>query len=52
MKTKEQVKQGKLKISEAMNLVSPDCKTYRWLENRSRKQRNENKTSTKEQNKN
>lgn len=39
MKTKEQVKQNKLTIAEALNLVSPDSKTYGWLLRRSERER-------------
>lgn len=34
MKTREQVKQGKLSVADAMNLVDPKCQTYGWLKRR------------------
>ena len=38
MKTKERVKKGELKVTEAMDYIDPTCKTYGWLERRWKRQ--------------
>lgn len=48
MKTKEQVKQGKMTIAEALNWVAPDSHAYGWLKRRYERLRNAKKNSTAE----
>lgn len=44
MGIREQVKQGKLPAAEAQNRVSPESKTYRWLERRIKRAQAANQT--------